>query len=85
MQTLPQATQKAAPRFAMTYCSQCGCEMGPGSSGFSDCRDHAFAFNAARCDAAMHADKLVDGYGARNDARALSLQIQRNPRFWGSC
>jgi len=29
-----------APRFQMTYCSQCGCECGPGDSGFSDCRDH---------------------------------------------
>lgn len=28
------------PRFEKTYCSQCGCETGPGDSGFSDCRDH---------------------------------------------
>ena len=28
------------PRFAMTYCSQCGSEMGPGDDGFSHCEDH---------------------------------------------
>ena len=26
-------------------------------------------------DAAMHADKLADGYGQRNQANALSLQV----------
>ncbi len=29
------------PRFAVTYCSQCGGEFGPGHSGFSHCSDHA--------------------------------------------
>ena len=29
-----------APRFAMTYCSQCGNEQGPGDEGFSSCDDH---------------------------------------------
>lgn len=28
------------PRFAQTYCSQCGGEFGPGNSGFSDCSEH---------------------------------------------
>lgn len=28
------------PRFARTYCSQCGGEFGPGNSGFSHCSDH---------------------------------------------
>jgi hypothetical protein len=41
------------------------------------------ADQAKRIDAAMLADKLADGYGARNDARALQLQIQRNPTNWG--
>ncbi len=27
-------------RFAMTYCSQCGSEQGPGDSGVSHCEDH---------------------------------------------
>ncbi|MCW3543082.1 hypothetical protein [Burkholderia cenocepacia] len=30
----------AAPRFAMTYCSSCGAELGPGNAGFSSCADH---------------------------------------------
>jgi len=30
----------AAPRFAMTYCSQCGKAQGPGDEGFSHCSDH---------------------------------------------
>jgi len=29
-----------APRFAKTYCSQCGGEFGPGNSGYSHCEDH---------------------------------------------
>ena len=28
------------PRFAQTYCSQCGCELGPGESGMSSCKGH---------------------------------------------
>lgn len=40
-------------------------------------------FNAKHCDAAMHADKQVDGYGRRKDDQALRLQIQRNPQYWG--
>jgi hypothetical protein len=30
------------PRFAVTYCSQCGCSFGPGSAGFSQCLDHRY-------------------------------------------
>lgn len=31
---------QAAPRFAQTYCSQCGASIGPGDSGVSRCKDH---------------------------------------------
>lgn len=31
---------KAEPRFAMTWCSQCGKELGPGDSGVSHCEHH---------------------------------------------
>ena len=27
-------------RFAQTYCSQCGCECGPGDAGVSSCKDY---------------------------------------------
>ncbi|KVP77505.1 hypothetical protein WJ92_02690 [Burkholderia ubonensis] len=30
----------AAPRFAQTFCSQCGSALGPGTSGVSSCSDH---------------------------------------------
>jgi hypothetical protein len=30
----------AEPKFAETYCSQCGQNLGPGDSGVSHCRDH---------------------------------------------
>lgn len=30
------------PKFAKTYCSQCGGEFGPGDSGYSHCVDHEF-------------------------------------------
>ncbi|CAG4900573.1 hypothetical protein [Paraburkholderia saeva] len=29
-----------APRFSMTYCSQCGKALGPGNSGVSHCYSH---------------------------------------------
>jgi len=32
-----------APRFPMTYCSQCGNEQGPGNEGVSSCDDHRTA------------------------------------------
>lgn len=28
-------------KFEKTYCSECGCEFGPGDSGYSHCSDHA--------------------------------------------
>jgi hypothetical protein len=28
------------PKFAKTFCSQCGQEFGPGDHGFSHCSDH---------------------------------------------
>ncbi len=28
------------PKFAKTYCSQCGAEFGPRDSGYSHCDDH---------------------------------------------
>ena len=37
---LHKALQAKAPRFAQTYCSQCGCEQGPGDSGVSSCVEH---------------------------------------------
>lgn len=30
----------APPKFAKTYCSQCGGEFGPGDHGYSHCTDH---------------------------------------------
>lgn len=30
----------APPKFAKTFCSQCGGEFGPGDSGYSHCIDH---------------------------------------------
>lgn len=32
--------QQKTPRFQMTYCSQCGAELGPGDAGVSHCADH---------------------------------------------
>ena len=36
----PSNAGVAQPRFPMTYCSQCGCELGPGNAGVSSCKDH---------------------------------------------
>lgn len=35
------AVISVAPRFPMTYCSQCGEELGPGDAGVSHCDEHA--------------------------------------------
>lgn len=32
--------QGDSPRFAETYCSQCGRSFGPGNHGYSHCKDH---------------------------------------------
>ena len=37
---LHAALAARGPRFAQTYCSQCGCECGPGDSGISSCIEH---------------------------------------------
>lgn len=37
---LRHAARPKAPRFPMTYCSQCGSEQGPGDEGVSHCSDH---------------------------------------------
>lgn len=34
------ATAARGPRFAHTYCSQCGADLGPGDAGVSSCSDH---------------------------------------------
>lgn len=33
-------TKATKPRFPMTYCSQCGKELGPGDHGVSHCENH---------------------------------------------
>lgn len=38
---------------------------------------------AQAMDAAMHQDKLDNGYERRNQAAALKAQIQANPAQWG--
>jgi hypothetical protein len=47
-QSLQAAGEKAGwPRPPNTYCSSCGCEFGPGDSGYSHCSDHP-SIGAAR-------------------------------------
>lgn len=65
----------AAPRYAKVLCSQCGGEFGPGDHGFSHCESHVGKLDHSRVDAAMAALKMVDGYQARSNRRALELQI----------
>lgn len=38
--TAQDAATVPAPRYAETWCSQCGADLGPGDSGTSHCRDH---------------------------------------------
>jgi hypothetical protein len=40
------ALEPTTPRFAETFCSQCGGEFGPGDSGYSHCSDHRTAVSA---------------------------------------
>ncbi|WP_418122285.1 hypothetical protein [Variovorax sp. 160MFSha2.1] len=50
---------QSKPRFAMTYCSQCGSELGPGDSGVSHCSDHRRAAQHTPGPWVAHADLLV--------------------------
>lgn len=61
------------PIYPQTYCSQCGCETGPGDHGFSQCKDHWARDQARRlaADLAYAKDKT-----AHHDAHALAYQIQ---------
>jgi hypothetical protein len=36
----PQQEKESSPRYAETFCSQCGGAFGPGDSGFSHCEHH---------------------------------------------
>ena len=48
MTTEAQALRAAVMhRFDMTYCSQCGAELGPGNAGVSGCNDHVPAATEA--------------------------------------
>lgn len=38
---LPAGKADKPPKYAVTYCSQCGKVFGAGDSGFSACKDHA--------------------------------------------
>lgn len=47
--------QREQPRFATTFCSQCGQDFGPGDHGFSHCRNHSQEFLAmAGHNASLH-------------------------------
>jgi hypothetical protein len=48
------------PKFAKTFCSQCGGEFGPGDSGYSHCADHDKERHAKAADAipVRHSDSL---------------------------
>lgn len=37
---LGKETHTTPPKFANTYCSQCGLDLGPGNHGLSHCEDH---------------------------------------------
>lgn len=50
---------EVAPRFPMTYCSQCGGEFGPGNEGFSRCNQHGTEYVKSDVDA----DALIQGQG----------------------
>ena len=40
MNIAPRDFVKTEPKFAETFCSQCGGKFGPGDHGYSHCRDH---------------------------------------------
>lgn len=50
------------PRFAVTYCSQCGNAFGPGDEGFSDCRDHQRAADLRIAEALAIREHHMDEY-----------------------
>lgn len=67
----------APPRFAVTYCSQCGAEFGPGQHGYSHCGDHDHEAEAAAiaADIANNKDKAERAH-AEQERNAMRLQLQ---------
>lgn len=61
------------PIYPMTYCSQCGCETGPGDHGFSSCKDHQ-----ARDQARWLAADLANNINKINQHYAAALRDQIN-------
>ena len=62
-----------APRFAETYCSQCGAAFGPGDSGFSHCSQHR-----SPRDKIHRAIEVV----ARSMFESDTLEPEREPNLW---
>ena len=50
--------KQRVPRFAATYCSQCGEELGPGDHGVSHCGDHAPKQNTTQRQPRPHQSNL---------------------------
>lgn len=67
-----------APRFAETFCSQCGVLLGPGDSGVSDCSSHRCAARPARVARSFPLDPALD-QRLRNDIARQAYAIQRFP------
>ena len=69
-----------APRFPMTYCSQCGSEQGPGDCGVSHCSDHRLP-NVLPYGSTRRA-VYPEGLPTTNAAIAAELEVKRptNPR-----
>ncbi|TAJ89686.1 SLOG family protein [Reyranella sp.] len=75
------------PKFAETYCSQCGGSFGPGDSGFSHCDQHwspGVRKAMARFDAGIAARRAREGYRVLATGSRLSVNSGPVDRVLGA-
>lgn len=66
--------EASKPRFAHTYCSQCGGEFGPGDEGFSHCSDHR-----GHNDALEQLKRLPQPIGINGGAYTYWVDVTKTP------
>lgn len=66
----------ALPRFAQTYCSQCGRSFGPGNHGFSSCRSHRPALDSGY----WTVEEMEDARRFANDAEDVARALVEGVR-----
>jgi hypothetical protein len=68
-----QNEEALMPKFAETFCSQCGRTFGPGDHGYSHCQDHH-----PGSEVITSIIEQVENQAAGKDTGCLTMQAERN-------